>query len=338
MPPDVSIAIVAYRSRHYLPGCVQGLAAQTHRNFEAIIVVNGETDDSVDGLELPDDRFKIVRMSENVGFAPANNHAAQMSSGKWLALLNPDAVPKPTWLAELLAATERWPGAASFGSTQLCLEDPTMLDGVGDVWHLSGLAWRARNGWPAADIPLEGEVFGPCAAAALYDREVFLALGGFDESYFCYCEDVDIAFRLRIAGYTSVQVPSAVVLHAGSAISGRKSEFSQYHGHRNRVWTYVKDTPGPWVFLLLPLHIAANILVLAKATIDGTGRAVARSYVSAVRDLPRILRARRQVQATRTVPSKKILAAMAWGISAPFTRELQVGWHTPAAQRTNAQD
>jgi GT2 family glycosyltransferase len=313
--PKVSIAIVAYRSRKFLPACLQGLAAQTHRDFEAVIVVNGQDDDSVNGLVLPDDRFRIVRLATNVGFAAANNYAASNSSSPWFAALNPDAVPDRTWLANLLEAAHRWPKAAAFGSTQVSLENPGVLDGAGDVWHVAGLCWRSGMGYPTDDLPAEGEVFGPCAAAALYKRDAFLAVGGFDESYFCYCEDIDLAFRLRLAGHTCVQVPSAVVLHAGSGISGKKSEFSLYHVHRNRIWTFFKDTPGVWVAVMLPFHLAANLLLLMKAVLEGAGGPVARAYVSAARGLPRVWRERRKVQATRRVPAFTVLDAMDWGTS-----------------------
>lgn len=314
--PNVSIVIVAYRSRAFLPACIAALSAQTYRDFEVIIVVNGERDDSVDGLDLPDRRYRIERLPTNVGFAAANNFAAARARAPWLAALNPDAVPEPMWLESLMAARQRWPKATAFGSTQVSLENPAVLDGAGDVWHVAGLCWRSRIGCPSADLPPEGEVFGPCAAAALYDRAAFLAVGGFDASYFCYCEDIDLAYRMRLGGHICVQVPSAVVHHAGSAITGKQSDFSLYHVHRNRIWTYLKDTPGAWVLLTLPLHLAANLLILGKATFEGSGASVARAYADAIRGLPRIWRERHKVQSTRAVPGSKVMAAMAWGFSA----------------------
>jgi GT2 family glycosyltransferase len=259
--PQVTVAVVAYQSGDFLQPCLDALAAQSFADFEAIVVDNDSTDGSIEALRLPDARFRIEKLGRNTGFAVANNVAAKMSAAPWFATLNPDTRADPDWLASLLAATERWPRAASFGSTQISLDNPGELDGVGDVWHGAGLAWRARLGRPVSDTPPEGEVFGPCAAAALYRREVFLELGGFDESYFCYCEDVDLAYRLRLAGWQAVQVPDAVVRHAGSGISGRTSEFTIFHGHRNRVWTYVKNTPGVWFWLLLPYHMAYNSLM-----------------------------------------------------------------------------
>jgi N-acetylglucosaminyl-diphospho-decaprenol L-rhamnosyltransferase len=91
-------------------------------------------------------------------------------------------------------------------------------------------------------------VFSACGAATLIDRDLFLAMGGFDERFFCYCEDVDLGYRLRLAGETTLLLPAAVVEHVGSASTGVRSDFSIFHGSRNRIWTFIKNTPTPLLF------------------------------------------------------------------------------------------
>jgi N-acetylglucosaminyl-diphospho-decaprenol L-rhamnosyltransferase len=320
--PEVTIAIVAYQSGAFLQACVDALAAQSMTDFEVVVADNASTDGSVEALRLPDGRFRIEPMGANLGFAAANNRVAFASTSLWFAALNPDAQAAPNWLAALLAAASRWPDAASFGSTQLSLDDPTRLDGAGDVWHAAGVAWRARLGWPAADIPPEGEVFGPCAAAALYRRDLFVGLGGFDERYFCYCEDVDLAYRLRLAGWAAVQVPDAVVRHAGSGISGRVSEFTLFHGHRNLIWTFVKNTPGAWLWFLAPWRIGYGLALIWAARRVGGARTVARAQWAALKGLAPILVSRRTVQAARRVRLGDLARAMAWAPLAPKRRDI----------------
>lgn len=320
--PTVTVCIVAYQSGPYLQPCLDALAVQAFPDFEAVVIDNDSTDGSVDGLRLPDARFRIERMGVNLGFAAANNVAARASRAPWLATLNPDTRADPDWLGALMAATGRWPGAASFGSTQVSLDKPDELDGVGDVWHAAGLAWRARLGRPVSEVPPEGESFGPCAAAALYRRDLFIALGGFDESYFCYCEDVDMAYRLRLAGWTAVQVPDAVVRHAGSAISGRTSEFTLFHGHRNRVWTFVKNTPGAWLWALLPYHLAYDALMTYTSFRIGRGSPVLRAHWAALTGIGPVLAARRKVQKTRKASLGQLARAMAWAPRAPLRRDV----------------
>src|SRR5690349_18314790 len=203
-PHELSIVIVSWNSAAYLPQCLASLRAQTFKNFEVIIVDNGSIDGSIDKLELrwPDLNLKITHLKENLGFAVANNIGARLASGRWLALLNTDAFPEPDWLERLLAAAESNPEYSFFTSRQLKAQTPHLLDGAGDVYHISGLAWRRYAEFPADCFGLEsGEIFGACAAAALYAREAFLHVGGFDEDFFSYHEDVDLSFRLRLQGF-----------------------------------------------------------------------------------------------------------------------------------------
>ena len=330
--PQGTVAIVAYQSGDFLQPCLDALAAQTYRDFEAVIVDNDSTDGSVEAVRLPDARFRVVKLGRNTGFAVANNVAARASMAPWLATLNPDTRADPQWLEKLLTASARWPGAASFGSTQISLDNPGELDGVGDVYHAAGLAWRARLGRPISDVPPEGEVFGPCAAAALYRRDVFLQLGGFDETYFCYSEDVDLAYRLRIAGWTAVQVPDAIVRHAGSGISGRTSDFTVFHGHRNRVWTYVKNTPGIWFWILLPYHMAYNALMAYTGLRIGRGKPMIRAYWAALTGIGPVWKARRAVQKSRKASIGSLFRAMAWEPKAPLRRDIARRLATPLSQ------
>jgi GT2 family glycosyltransferase len=327
-PPSATVIIVAYESGAFLQPCVDALAAQTYRDFEAAIMDNASTDASVRDLRLPDDRFEIRSLGHNAGFAVANNLAAAASRAEFLVLLNPDAVADPAWLETLIATARRAPDIASVGSLQRRLDDPAVLDGVGDVWHVAGLAWRAGEGHPAASAPGDGEIFGPCGAAALYRRAAFAEVGGFDERFFCYCEDIDLAFRLRAAGYRAVRASNAGVRHAGSGISGRRSDFTLYHGHRNRIWTFVKNTPGVWFWLLLPYHLAFNALYLGSALKRGILPPVWRAYVAAAKGLPSIWRSRRELGPVR-VPFRTMMRSMAWTPWAPFRREL----HPRASRR-----
>ena len=321
-PATVTVVIVAYESGAFLQPCVDALALQTFRDFEAVVADNGSRDGSTAALHLPDARFRMQDMGGNLGFALANNQVAQASRAEFLVLLNPDASPDPGWLEALVAATPAYPQAASFGSVQLRLDDDAVLDGIGDVWHVAGLAWRAGEGWPVSRTPGDGQIFSPCGAAALYRREAFLAAGGFDERFFCYCEDLDLGHRLRAAGFTSHRVSAAVVRHAGSGVSGRYSDFTMFHGHRNRIWTFVKNTPGGWFWLLLPYHLAFNLLYLGSAVRRGVFRPVWRSYVAAVAGMGPFWADRKALARGRRSSFAQVLRIMAYTPQSPFRREL----------------
>ena len=193
--PDISVIIVNYNAGEYLQACLESLMSQTLKNFECFLVDNGSTDGSLESLPDLDARFTLIRMGENLGFAIANNRAAAQASADWIALLNPDAFARSDWLENGLKARTLLPKTAMVGSTQYLALEPEQFDGLGDEYHAFGVAWRSGFEAPAHPI-FDREAFGPCGAGAFYDRRVFEALGGFDESFFCYHEDVDLALSL----------------------------------------------------------------------------------------------------------------------------------------------
>lgn len=286
---------------------VGSLQNQTLSDFECFIVDNGSTDGSLENLPQLDDRFDIIRAGENLGFAAGNNLAAQKARAPWMALLNPDAFARPDWLEKLLAATELAPHVTMVGSTQFMALDPGVYDGFGDCYHVTGLAWRSLCDYRigSGDIPpvIETcEVFAPCAAAALYDRETFIRLGGFDERFFCYHEDVDLAFRMRLDGGICVQSKEAIVDHVSSGISGRASDFAVYHGTRNRIWTFFKNMPTGGVLLFLGPHLLLNLALLVwSAFRPGRWRPTSRGIWHGFKGLPAVLKDRHTLQSRRKI-------------------------------------
>jgi len=222
-------------------------------------------------------------------------------ASEWIALINPDAFAEPRWLEALLDAAESSPEFDVFGSKLLNAADSSLLDGAGDACHISGLVWRTAQGAPVSVAgERECEIFSPCAAAALYRRSALLEVGGFDEDFFCYVEDVDLGFRLRLAGYRCRHVPQSVAHHVGSGTTGgRHSDFSVYHGHRNLVWMFVKDMPGLLFWLFLPLHVAMNLASIVWFALRGQGGVMLRAKRDALSGLPKMWRKRKQIQKSR---------------------------------------
>ena len=289
---------------------MRSLADQTLADFECFIVDNGSSDGSMEGLPELDARFEIILAGENLGFAVANNLAAKKARAPWLALLNPDAFARPDWLAKALEEITV-PNITMVGSTQYLALEPDRFDGLGDFYHFTGLAWRAGFGLETRDIE-RSEAFGPCGAGAFYHRETFLRLGGFDESFFCYHEDVDMAFRMRLAGGVCVQSAEAIIDHVSSGISGRASDFAVYHGTRNRIWTFVKNMPSILFWLFLPAHIVLNLAMLFWAAFrPGRFAPTWRGVKEGIKGLPRIWRARKAVQKTRTISPFSFFKALA---------------------------
>ena len=311
--PKVTVIIVNWNGEHFLFRCLSALMSQTVKPQEIILVDNASSDGSLEVAR----RFPAVRLlaqDRNTGFARGNNLAIEAAAAEceWIALINPDAFAEPRWLEALLVAAESNPRFDVFGSKLINASAPLLLDGAGDVYHVSGLVWRMGHGIPASALQgFEYEVFSPCAAAALYRRSALLEVGGFDEDFFCYVEDVDLGFLLRLAGYRCLYVPPSVVHHVGSGTTGGKnSDFPIYHGHRNVVWTYVKDMPGILFWIFLPLHLAMNLVVLAVFAWRGQGRVILRAKRDALIGLPGMWKKRRLVQSKRKVSLRTILRVL----------------------------
>ena len=323
---DIAVLIVNWNAGPLLGRCLDALLRQRRAPEKIIVVDNASTDDSLALAAAQLRSVELVQLTENTGFARANNLAAR-AAGKVdaIALLNPDAFPEPDWLASLAAAAERFPQFAAFASQMRLDGAPDRLDGAGDSYHVSGRAWRNGHGAPAGTWPSgEYEVFAPCAAAALYRRQAFEEIGGFDESYFCYFEDVDLGFRLRLHGYPSLYVPSAIVRHVSSALSGYRSEFAVYHGERNSVWTFFKNMPAPLLWMYLPQHLALNLASLLFYPLRGQGRAVWRAKWDALVGLPAVLARRRTEQRARRADWRALRHVMARDPSAPYRARYSV--------------
>lgn len=301
--------------------CLDALEKQSYRDFFTIVVDNQSSDGSVDSIEVKYPAVRLVRAGDNLGFAAGNNLGLRHAGGaEWIALLNPDAYAAPDWLENLMRAAET-SGYDFFGCRMRLADHPDLLDGTADIYHVSGLAWRRDHGVPvSAGAAQADEIFSPCAAAALYRRADLEAVGCFDERYFCYFEDVDLAFRLRLRGLRCAYVPEAIVDHVSSGISGRRSDFSTYHGHRNLVWTYFKDMPAPLFWRYLPLHLLANLVAIAVCARRGQLRVILRAKRDALAGLPSVLRARREVQAQRRADWRALRSTMARGLGALLAR------------------
>lgn len=314
---SVTIIVVNFNTGELLQRCLSALETQTFQDFETIVVDNASTDRSTAFIPDASCRVRLVEVGRNSGFAEAMNIGIELAkSSKWIAALNPDAFPRPDWLENLLAAAEEG-HYDFFGSKMLIDDNEAFLDGAGDVYHISGVAWRRGHGKRIRQTSDSvEEIFGPCAAAALYRRQDLLAIGGFDKRFFCYFEDVDLAFRLRLNGKRCAYVPKAVVTHVGSGVTGKRSDFSTYYGQRNLVWTYFKNMPIPLLWRSLPLHLAVNLAAIAIGASRGQFRLLLRAKWDALKGLPAMLHCRRLY----TVHWREIDRIMIHGVKALLWR------------------
>ncbi len=305
---------------------LNSLKKQTFRNFEVLLLDNHSTDNSIDNLDtdgLP--AFKLLAQKENHGFAKGNNLAAKEAEGEWLALLNPDATAEADWLAKISDATLRHPSCRVFACSQICMDQPDLLDGAGDAYFAFGIPWRGGFEHPVSELPSEDSLcFSPCGASAVYQRDLFLSLGGFDERFFCYCEDVDLGMRLQLSDEKCVFLPDAIIHHKGSGTTGRYSYFTMYHGFRNRTWTYLKNMPLPMLFMTLPGHLVLMLYIYLR----NRGHADIRGMRDGMWAGLKEGWALRRQQAYRVKPSRQatwnLMKSMAWNPATLSRRAVHV--------------
>ena len=303
---SVTILIVNYNSGKLLARCLTHLVRQTVLPEKIIIIDNASTDHSADCAESIEN-IVIHKLDKNLGFASANNYCLTSINTKFTVLLNPDAFPEQNWLELLIKAANEHPDYSMFGCRLLKSDNPRILDGDGDKYHVSGLAWRGGHGkFINFDIATK-EIFSPCAAAAMYRTKDILAVGGFDDDYFCYFEDVDLGFRMRLLGQKCLLVPTAIVHHIGSATTGgQHSDFSVYHGHRNLVWAYIKNMPGLLFWLFLPYHVVLNIISIIVFVARGQGSVIFKAKWDAIKGSPAMWRKRKIIQSNRVASLRDI--------------------------------
>ena len=209
--------------------------------------------DQLSGCDPASQRCAYWPQELNLGFAAAINKGIHASSSRYVVSLNNDTEPDPGWLAALVSAAERDPTVGMCASKMLFADRPGMINSTGICVDRAGIAWDRRGGEADDGREIEPvEVFGPCGGAALYRRAMLEEIGMFDERFFAYLEDVDIAWRGRQAGWRCLCVPAARVLHRHSATGKEGSPFKSFHLGRNKVWLLLKNYPVQRLWRYVP--------------------------------------------------------------------------------------
>jgi GT2 family glycosyltransferase len=284
--PPVSIVVVNYDRRALLEGCLASLSTQTYPSFETILVDNGSTDGSVELVRKRFPEVRIIQNGENLGFAKASNLGIEAAGGELIATLNNDATASPRWLEALVEALLSDDSIGMCASKMLFMRAPGIINSTGICISRSGACWDRGMFEPdRGQYGSRDEVFGPCAGAALYRKSMLDEAGLFDESFFAYMEDTDLAFRYRLRGWKCLYVPDAIVYHYHSGTAGYMSDLSVYYGNRNIVWNFVKNFPLKLLLTSLPWAIGRSLAVLPYYALKGHGRAALRAKVDALKGL-----------------------------------------------------
>jgi GT2 family glycosyltransferase len=298
MPRSAAVVIPCWNGRRWLDGCLESVFAQTRPADEVIVVDNGSTDGSA---ELVRERFpsaRVVELGRNTGFAAGANAGLRAAGAQAVGLINQDVRLEPDWLERACAALDAAPRAASVATKMVDLTDPSLLYDTGDILRRDGVCeQRGRFERDDGRFDEPGEVFGACAGAALYRRDAVLEVGGFEERFFLYLEDADLALRLRLAGWRCVYEP-AVALHAGEGSGGPPKRPVHAWAERNTLLLVARAFPWRW----LPLVAWRQAGWAWHAFRAGRLRAHLRGALSAAPLLPAMWSERRALREGSSVP------------------------------------
>jgi GT2 family glycosyltransferase len=315
MLPLISVVVANWNGRRYLDKCLSSLAAQTYPSVEITVVDNGSSDGSAAWIAEHFPAIQVIANPANRGFAVANNQGIARSRGAYVALLNNDAWAEPGWLAGLYAAAEQGTRVGMVASLMLSASQPERVDSTGICVDRCGISWDRGGGQSAAawaSGPLD--VFGACAGAALYRRAMLDEVGGFDEDFFAYLEDVDLACRARWLGWQARYAPAARVYHIHSGTGGEGSAFKTYWLARNKFPMIIKNYPLPQLWQYLPLILLYDGLSLISALPGRQRWSAVRGRLAGWRAAPGAWRKRR-ARGHPALSAREMLAllgAVAW--------------------------
>ncbi len=303
----VSVIVVNWNGAHLLAECLSALRAQTYPDVEVIVVDNASTDDSVEYVQRQFPQVRLVVLAQNLGFAGGNVEGLKSACGDYIALLNNDAVAAPNWLGELVSAMEDDERIGSCASKLVVYDRSDRIDSAGDSCATSGHGCKRGNGELVATFSDREPVFGACAGAALYRRSMIDDIGFLDEDFFLQCEDTDLNFRAQLMGWRCVFVPTAVVMHKVSTTIARLNGLPVYYSSRNEEFVWIKNMPASLMLRYLHHKLLQEAGAVAYYCFKrGEWRPFLRGKLDALRQLPRYLRKRREIQRRRRVPPREL--------------------------------
>jgi GT2 family glycosyltransferase len=313
--PTLSVLIVAWNSREELARTLPALLPELGEGDELIVVDNDSGDGTPEAVEELAPGARVLRAGRNLGFAGGCNAGAAEANGDLLVILNPDAAPLPGFGE---AIRRPWLQSRGWAAWQALIADSgaTEINSAGNPVHFTGIVWAGGHGRPIAEAPpAPAEVPALSGACLAIPLRTWREVGGFPEPFFLYHEDVDISLRLRLRGGTLGIEPAAVVDH-DYEFGAREHKWRWLE--RNRLAFLIRAYPASLLILLAPALLATELALLAVSASGGWGKQKLAADFEALRWLPRLLRERRQVQATRTVSAAEFASWLSADLDSPF--------------------
>jgi GT2 family glycosyltransferase len=303
-----TIVIPNWNGAEHLPVCLDALRAQTYPHFQVLLVDNGSTDGSQALVTEQYPEVQLLALDRNLGLTGGNNMGFRAAQGEVLISLNNDTEAHPRFIEALVTALVEHPEAGMAASKMLLFDRRNHIHSAGDGYGCNGIPFN-RGVWQRDEGQFDepGWIFGGCGGAVAYRRAMLEEIGLFDESFFMYCEDVDLNWRAQLAGWRCWYTPEAIVYHKLSATGG--GPIASYYTGRNTLWVIAKNYPGSLLRKSWPQILRAQWLIARDALRAWRGqaaRARLRGQLAGLFGWPRMLSRRRTIQQTRRASDEYI--------------------------------
>jgi hypothetical protein len=260
-----SIIIVTYNSNEDLKDCLPALYKQSYTDFEIIIVDNASSDGTLDFVTKNFPNVKLIKNNSNLGYSEGNNIGFKSAIGEYIVILNPDTIPDKEWLYNLISPLE---SDSSIGATtsKILLHNKNQINTCGNITHYTGLAFC--NGlYKTISEHDKRKIIGAVSGCAFAIRkDIFIMIGGFDDSFFLYLEDTDISWRLRLLGYNILYIPESIVYHKFKL---KLTPEKLYHLEKNRYAMIFKNYSTKMIIMLLPTLLFTEIMTISFSIFSG---------------------------------------------------------------------
>jgi GT2 family glycosyltransferase len=306
--PLASVVIPNWNGAHHLPVCLEALQAQTYSQLDVIVVDNGSTDGSQALVKEQYPEVRLLALARNLGLTGGNNAGFRAAEGDILISLNNDTEAEPFFVEALVKALLDHPEAGMAASKMLLFDRRDTIHSAGDGYGVDGIPFN-RGVWQQDEGQFDepGWIFGGCGGAVAYRRAMLDDVGPFDESFFMYCEDVDLSWRAQLAGWRCWYTPEAVVHHKLSATGG--GPIASFYTGRNTLWVIAKNYPAALLRRYWPRILGAQWGITRDALSAWRGaaaRARLRGQLAGLVTWAKMLGKRRAIQAARRVPDEYV--------------------------------
>lgn len=303
--PTASVCIVTFNSETDIAACLEAVLSLSYPIERIIVIDNASSDNSCGVVRRYKDMVLLVENKSNVGFAQGQNQAIALTSSDYVLTLNPDVVLDTDYLGTLISVMEKDRRIGSATGQLVLGSDPSIIDSTGIEMGKTRRVWDRGGGDPVSEWAESGEQFGVSAAAAVYARRMIedIKLDGqfFDETYFAYKEDVDVAWRAKLLGWKAYYAAEAKASHGrGWKYEGRKSRktiplFIRRHSYQNRIFTIIKNEPAGWPLVLaLPRLLVFELLQIGYMLVFEP--ALLKCWINIAGAMPRLLVQRKSIR------------------------------------------